>query len=326
MTQNTLTIYTLKELVEMKVLSIPYLWQDILPKSEVCILTGPSDSNKSTITRQFGYAIINKDETFLGRRLHVNKGRVLIIATEDGQYTTAAIVRKQNAHNLTQAVQQNLLFHFKPIKDIRELDNILQANPVDLVILDTWTDNFYGDLNSAVSVRANLGAYSQLADKHKCCILCIHHVNKKSEGKDASKQSLVGSQGIESFARVVLDLRRNKVNKRELKIVKGNYIPDELKNKPIILDLNVQNMMLSLSDEQGGYGFEQSRISETSKGKFYEAVTELVTGKDEYTQDEIVKYLEDTFPDEKTPSKGTVNGWIREIRVSQSKNDSISGE
>lgn len=51
-TQTDKVIYTLKELVDLNIQSVPFLWDGILPQSGVGFITGPSDSNKSTFIKQ----------------------------------------------------------------------------------------------------------------------------------------------------------------------------------------------------------------------------------------------------------------------------------
>jgi hypothetical protein len=323
--QPILPLSTLKQLIDMNITSIPFLWETYLPQQGIGILTGPSDSSKSTFIRLLGYAIAQGQTSFLGKALHLRRGKVLIVATEDGKIPTAAIIRKQNAQDLPEEAQNNIYFHFKPIRNLEELDRTLEALPVDIVILDTWTDSFTDDLNSSIKVRGNLSGFVELADKHECFILGIHHNRKGGEGQSPNKNNVLGSMAIEAYSRVVIDLRPGRENKRLLTIVKGNYVPDSLKNKPVVLDLDVENMRLSLSSEQSGYGFEKSRINETDKEKFFPIVKSLVEGKEEYTQDDIKSYLQDTFPDERTPSKGTINKWVKEIRSgNNSQNNSQS--
>jgi RecA-family ATPase len=311
--------YTLKQLIDMQIERVPFLWQDYIPQQGFGILTGPSDSSKSTFMRQLGFFIACGNTEFLGKALNIRKGKVLIIATEDGKTATAAIVRRLNAHQFSEDVQNKVCFSFKPMRQISVLDAMLTIFPVDIVMFDTWTDTFRDDINNPIKVRENLEAINEMAVKHNCFMLGIHHNRKGGDPNNPNKQNVLGSQAIEAYARVVLDLRHSQDNKRKLTIVKGNYVPDALKNRPVSLDVNPENFQLSLSNDQSGYGLDASRIQVSNRDKYFNIVKNLAIEKEEYTQDAIVQYLKDTFTNEKTPSKGTVNAWIQEIKSSQSK-------
>lgn len=309
---------TLKQLVDLNITSIPFLWDGIFPQTGIGFITGPSDSNKSTFMRQLAYAIVHNKNTFLGRSLNVRYGQVLLVSTEDGATSLGAMVRKQGAAEFDESIQQQLGFYFKPLKSPKELDKILSDTKVDLIGFDTWTDNFSGDLNSTVAVRENLAGFKAIAEKYGCFILGIHHTKKGVDTKRPDKGQMLGSQGLEAYSRIVLYIRRDEGTRRVLSIVKGNYTPDELKDKPIVVDLNVDNMHLTLSEDQpSGYGYSGGRSYD--KEMYMPIILSLQ--KQGYSQDKIVQELEKKFKGQRTPSKGLINSWLKEPRQnSQSDN------
>ena len=312
---NTPEVFSLKDLVALNVVSIPFFWQDYIPKQGFGILTGPSDSSKSTFVRQLAFSTAQKNTQFLGKALNPIKGKVLIIASEDGKISTAAIVRKQNAHLLSEEVQENIRFMFRSIRNIQHLDEILTDFPVDLVIIDTWTDSFREDINSSIKVRENLEAFNDIAEKHDCFILGIHHNRKSGDPNQAHKQNVLGSMAIEAVSRVVIDLRPCDDNKRKITIVKGNYISDNLKMKPVYLDLNPESLHLSLSlIQQNG---TEGRISKEKKEEYMVIINDLKIKR--VSNANIERFLKEKYPNENTPSKTTIHNWLNEAGNSQSQ-------
>jgi len=320
--QNTMPreFYTAKELLDMNVQSIPFLWDSIFPQKGIGFITGPSDTNKSTFLRQLAYAIIQKKNEFLGRRLTVRHGRVIIVSIEDNEIAIAAILRKQNAFEISDEQLLNLGFQFKRIKNLDHLAAIIRSNPIDMLGLDTWTDNFHGDLNSAVAVREFINGYKELADDNGFLVLGIHHSKKGSDTQTPNKSQMLGSQSIEGHSRAVIDIRRESDLRRRLTIVKGNYTPDEVKKSPMLLELNPENMTLSVTDPSSGFGFEKFRGEYNIEKEDYMAIiTEMYEQGN--SQDETVKYLEEKYPDRRTPSKGTVNKWLQEWKQKKEQAD-----
>jgi|GEM_PF-5467312 len=303
------SVYTLKELNEMKVEGIPYLWDGIFPEAEIGFITGPSDSNKTTFLRQLGYAIIQSHEGFLGRKLSPRKRRVIYISTEDSIKATAAATLSQGTASMPAEIQNRMVFVFKPPRSLEELEPLIGSEGVDAIVSDTWTDTFSGDITNPIQVRQNLNVYRRFAQKHQCMILLVHHSRKGSEGSDPNKGQMLGSQALESAPRIVVDIRKEG-DKRQITVVKGNYTPDELKKRPIYARYNSEIRLLELCDPPSVYGFEKELDKE-------ELMPHILKLKEvPLTVDKIREALGKLFPDKKIPAHGTVVNWLKE-----SKND-----
>ena len=75
--------------------------------------------------------------------------------------------------------------------------------------------------------------------KNKLLFLFCHHIGKGKENNAApSKNDVLGSQGIESACRTVLMLKKRADSKRVLTVVKGNHLPEEVKNQGIVLEFD----------------------------------------------------------------------------------------
>lgn len=299
-------LYSWKELMDLKIESTDWLWDGIIPHRVIGFLTGPSDSNKSTFLRQLGFAVAQRKETFLGRKLTTRTGKALIICTEDNATSIAASVNKQTASDISAEIKENLHFLFR-IPSLSELDELVSKEKIEFIGYDVWTDTFKGDLNAAIHVRQSLLGLKAIVQKHGCMILCIHHAGKGGDENRPHKGQMLGSQGIEAVGRVVMYLGREEGSNRLLSIVKGNYSSDEIKKQPIMLKLNPETVLLELSHEQpSGYGFADALDRE-------ELMPHILKLKEErLSVDKIREELGKLFPDKKIPAHGTVVNWLRE--------------
>jgi RecA-family ATPase len=106
-----------------------------------------------------------------------------------------------------------------------------------LVVIDAFGDLYTGDANKTNQIRQFLHDYSQLAQKHECLVLWLHHTGKRTDDEAPSKHNVIGGQGFEGKMRLLLELRRDHHDQslRHLCIVKGNYLPDTYKNESYVL-------------------------------------------------------------------------------------------
>jgi len=254
-------IYTAEELFNMKITEVPFLWQNLIPQTGLCCLTGSSDCNKSTLLRQLAMAISLGKDSFLGLKLNPKHQKVIYVSTEDDANSIAAYISKQYPGNDIVEARKNISFLFNTDKYIYRLNEMLAQQKGDVVIIDTWTDLFTGDINQSNKVRANFDQFMHLSRKHGCAFIFVHHQGKSSEGNAPSKNNLLGSQGIEAKMRTVIELRRDKDkgNIRLMTITKGNYTSDKIKGKPFVLELDEEKMLFQRQNEaeslNTNYGF-----------------------------------------------------------------------
>ena len=118
-----------------------------------------------------------------------------------------------------------------------QLTELLALYPVDLIVLDAFSDLFEGRLNDSQFVRAFFKPYKQLAAQHDCLIILLHHTGKYKDEQVPSKHHVVGSQAFEAKMRVVMELRADPVypELRHLCILKGNYLGREDKESSHVL-------------------------------------------------------------------------------------------
>lgn len=228
-----------RELLEREIEEIPTLVFPILPKVGLVAVAGSSDTGKSSFCRQLATAICS-DGAFLGWPLKTTFKRAIYVSTEDDNDAISFLLRKQwKGKNYPLSAYDGLRFIFEIGKNLVEiLDSELVHNPVDLIVIDTFTDLYGGKMNESNRVRFFLNQYSQLAQKYKCLIIFIHHTRKGTDDSEPSKHNLLGSQGFEAKMRMVIELRKDYYDPsiRHLCIVKGNYLPDEFKGQSYVLE------------------------------------------------------------------------------------------
>jgi RecA-family ATPase len=239
-------ITTAKELLDMKLESIPFLLEPIFPKIGLAALCGSSDNGKSTLLRQFSAAIVNDEKEFLGFKLNAIHKDVIYVSSEDDEFAMAALLYKQFGELKQKENFINLRYIFETDDLLKKLEETLLLKKADCIIIDAFSDIIQGDLNANNAVRSFLNEYANLAKKHGCLIIFLHHTSKKSEGLPPAKGNLIGSQGFEAKMRVVVELRKDNNDRyhKHICIVKGNYIEETYKNDSFVIKFN-KNMMFT---------------------------------------------------------------------------------
>jgi hypothetical protein len=227
------------DLLTLNVSAIECLVTPFLPKTGLVCLAGPSDSGKSSILRQLGIEIAMDKASFLNFPIHSTHKSVIIVSTEDGKQETAYLLNRQAKTTNPQDLQR-LRFIFSTENMLNDLDSKLNSIAADLVIIDCFADVFHGDLKDTSKIRSYLQKYQELAQKHQCLVMFLHHTGKRTENLPPSKNHLLSGQGFEAKMRLVIELRvdNNNPNYRHLCIVKGNYLPANYKQESFVLEFN----------------------------------------------------------------------------------------
>ena len=235
-TEKTETTAT--DLLNRKVESIPCLIEPILQAVGLAALAGSSDVGKSAFLRQLAFAVSTGASTFLGWPILAKHQSAIYVSSEDDENATAFLLYSLNkSQGIEPDLCQRLRFVFETHNLLNELDKRLTNAPADLVIIDAFGDLYTGDANKTNQIRQFLHDYSQLAQKHECLILWLHHTGKRTDEEAPSKHHVIGGQGFEGKMRLLIELRRDHHDhsRRHLCIVKGNYLPDQYKTESYVL-------------------------------------------------------------------------------------------
>lgn len=311
-------IYTAEQLFQMNIKEIPFLWENLIPQTGLCCLTGSSDCNKSTLLRQLALEMALGSDEILGFKVNAKYKNIIYISTEDDANSIAASLRKQYTEELPIEALRNIRFLFNTENHLEKLNKMLTDQKSDLVIIDTWTDLFFGDINQSNKVRASFEEYKKLSVKHGCAFVFVHHQGKSSEGNAPSKNNLLGSQGIEAKMRTVIELRRDKdiSNKRLMTITKGNYTSDSIKGKSFVLELHEDIMLFQRSNEVRNIAelsFANVKIK-YSKEEIMKSA--LAIKKEGVSYEKMHAQLKEKFGEE-MPGLTTIKNWFKEQSDSQ---------
>jgi archaellum biogenesis ATPase FlaH len=311
--------FSAADLLRRDVEFIPCLVEPILPTSGISAVGGASDTGKSSLLRQLAIDVCTGD-TFLGFPMKSRHKRAIYVSTEDDETAVSFLLNKQNKDLLLHPDKfSDLLFIFDTEDLIERLDRLLTEKPADLVVVDCFTDLYGRSMNQANEVRTFLNEYSQLANKHQCLVMFLHHTGKGRENDLPSKNNLLGSQAFEAKMRILLELRNDLVDdrKKHLCIVKGNYLPGEMKRDSFVLNFS-DNLVFSntgdrcrfdllVKNEDGGKQDRDNKVMEMVKaGYTYDQIRQATGLKSKGSISKIIQKERDvseTFPKETQETK-----------------------
>ncbi|MBD2714368.1 AAA family ATPase [Microvirga sp. STR05] len=286
-------VFTLGELLDRPSAEIPQLVSPFLQRKGVAMLAGSSDTGKSSFLRQLALAVANEASNFLGFSIQAKHNSAICVSTEDNDEAIGALLNKQlRDQTISDAARNRLRFVFNTDDLPTRLDRMLIECPADLVIVDALGDLFDGNLNQSNEVRRFIAKYNDLANKHGCLVLFMHHTSKRSEDREPSKNNLLGSQGLEAKMRVVFELRADPYDRevRHLCILKGNYIASELKQKSYVLRFD-ENLVFHNTGKRAQFGdLVKSTVENPNERELWSAAKELLQAGNSY--DKVATLLE----------------------------------
>jgi len=254
-------IFSALELYNAKVENIPRLLDPFYQKVGLAALVGTSDTGKSTFLRHLSLSIVLGLDRFLGFKLNSKHNKVLYISTEDDSNSISYTIRKQIdgiklvnkeiTDDLLNKKLHNLTFICNSENVLNILKNKLSKDNYDLVVIDAFADVFSKEINANTQVRHFLNQYDNLAKKHQCLFLFLHHIGKGKDSKKPSKDSIIGSQAFEAKMRAVLELKPhgNDDNVKDLWVLKSNFLDATHKKNSYILNFN--NLLFENTNNRG---------------------------------------------------------------------------
>ena len=304
-------LITGEQLLLMPYEKMPTLIEPILQRTGIACLAGSSDTGKSTVLRQLVIAIVTGEPEFLGFPINAVHRSAIYVSTEDLESETIFLLKRQ-ASNYTPDQLKGLRYIFGNEDELKnKLDEALTSKPADIVVIDCFSDGFGKDLIKTHEIRAYLNPFQDLAQKHKCLILFLHHTGKRTQNLEPSKDNLLSGQGLEAKMRVVIELRADLMNPafRHLCIVKGNYLPANYKRESFVLQFDEPNFHFTNTGERVPFELLVKNVNtEQDKEKYLQAKELTEKG---FKQDEIAKIMgyasKGTIS--KLLTKGTEKGW-----------------
>jgi KaiC/GvpD/RAD55 family RecA-like ATPase len=238
--------------VELLALGSPdpdYLLDKLMHRIGTAVLAGKPDTGKSQLARQLCVQIALGYGDFLGFNINAIHNKAIYVATEDSKESTTFLLHKQ-LEGLQKQPTENLRFIFGDIltqtEIIAELEKALTEAPVDLVVIDSFSDVFTGtDSNNNMAMRNTVNTFDRVAKKYKCLILFIHHTNKGSYRLAPAQEHIQGGAGLVQKARLAIQLSEGEGNIRIFSIVKGNYCKKEIKDNSMELHFSEETFLFT---------------------------------------------------------------------------------
>lgn len=229
------------DLLKRKVQEIPMLFAPVFPRKGVALFAGTSDAGKSMLLRNMAISVTTGRD-FLGWKFKGVHRSCIFVATEDDEDATSYLLGKHEERYGDAADDlEKLRFLFDSENIVSELDKELTLEPADLVIIDAYSDVFDGkEQNNAAQTRTFINKFKNLAGKHDCLFLFLHHTGKRTEDLAPSKNNFLGSQSLEASVRLGIELRADRSNSdlRHFCIVKGNYLGSQYKQSSFVLKMD----------------------------------------------------------------------------------------
>jgi RecA-family ATPase len=289
---------TARELLENPVTELHFLVEGLFPQVGIAACVGDSDVGKSALLRQLCLSIVTGKPDFAGFKLNTKYEKALYVSTEDGKEAINFLLGKQNSRMQAELADlEGLDFTFIEDFGPRNAPQVIEerirsAGAVDLVVLDGYGDLLNGDPNNFQQVRKFLQPYREIANRHECLIIFLHHVKKSARLDEPGKHNVNGSQGFEAAMRTVIELREEKENPhiKHLCITKGNYISKAAKTDSFQLCFDEATLTFSNTGERVSFDLlvPQSQSGDERRQKYEKAKELKARG---FTQEQIAKEL-----------------------------------
>jgi RecA-family ATPase len=306
-------VYTAKELIALGDVEQKYLMEPILPQRGCAVLAGKPDTGKSQFARQLCIHIASEKDEFLGFNINAIHKKALYLATEDDVDSTKFLINKQ-FKGLDVEFNDNLRFIFADTLTHAEILNTLKAeltaDPVDLVIVDSFGDIFNSnDSNNNMAMRNTVKDFDRIAKTHGCLILFVHHINKKGYSQSPSQEHFQGGSGLVQKVRLAIQLSEGDGDIRYLSVVKGNYCPKTYKSNSRILLFSEENFLFTYAGETietNQIGNQNRDSIKQDKFKKEKDVMKSIMNEEEYRNSDLVELYCKTFAKSESTAKRAI--------------------
>lgn len=200
---------------DVEVESVSWLWYPFIPYGKVTIIQGDPGEGKTTLVLQI-IARLTKGESIIDEK-EKTPINVIYQTAEDGLADTIKLRLLSADADCSKVIVIDDRDTPLTMRDVR-LEQAIVETSAKLVVLDP-IQGFLGadvDMHRANEIRPIMKHISELAEKYKCAIILIGHMNKCSVGKSAYRG--LGSIDFQAAARSVLIVGRIK-DEPEIRVV-----------------------------------------------------------------------------------------------------------
>lgn len=207
------------DLMSMNLPEIEWLWEGVLPKGQVCLLSASPKSGKSFLGLGLSLAICQGKE-YLKRK--TTRGAVLYADLESGNRRPRDRIRDmmqgqavpENLYLLTQDSEPKLKMLGDGFRE--QMEGFLQSVPdIALIVIDIYKKILPPEITKQDAYERSyeqMGVFFDLARKYGASFVLIHHNRKTGKG-DADgdfTEKIYGSVGLSAAADVIIGLARKR--------------------------------------------------------------------------------------------------------------------
>lgn len=204
--RNKNGLYQYYSAVQQK--QVDWLWYPYIPYGKITLLQGDPGEGKSTFIVQIA-ALLTKGENMPDGYITPKAETAVYQCAEDGIEDTIKprlLDAGADCEKVAYIIEgENGLI----LNDLR-IDKAIAETKARLLILDPIQAFMEqdGDMHSATKMRSILKKLSETAEKHRCAVVLVGHLNKTSGGKSLYRG--LGSIDIAAQARSILMIARDK--------------------------------------------------------------------------------------------------------------------
>jgi hypothetical protein len=252
-------VYSDIDIMKLKVPENRFLLEDYIPYNSCTLIASMPSNGKSVFMRNLSVHCAYHKELYdsapaeyVGKKLTVKSGRVLMVCTEDTIFDIRdALGKNFEFYNLTENGNINFIFHNGDWKrTLLHTEDFLNRFPTNLVCVDTYGDLTKGNNNQDNVARAAIEPFSLLAVRHQLACVFVTHVVKSSAGRKLSMTDVLGSIGSVAKCRSVLGLSLGENNIRYLSLLKGNFVSRRLLETAKELLIDEESLTFSATGDE----------------------------------------------------------------------------
>ncbi len=195
-----------RELLRMEISEPEFVVECYVPAEGITYKGGKAGIGKTFIAIHIAVAVATGTK-FMGK-FKTKKGAVLYIDEENGLEIMKSRLKKiALGLGIVEDELENIYFmvlkDFKiSLKQVTELEKIIQEKQIKLIIIDSLVRVFLGDENSATDVRTIFNLLKSLCHEHNLAVIILHHSRKTND--DMGQDDLRGSSDIAASATSII--------------------------------------------------------------------------------------------------------------------------
>lgn len=220
-----------------------YIIDGIVHGGCLVIIASPPKVGKSTIAEYLAFCIALGIKTFLGLKLYL-QAKVLFISLEEYHRSRAERNRKQiewleklglEVPLLRKnyfVVNENFARFLHGKEGLKTLERSILASGVSVLIIDSLSRLYKGELESSATALELTRALKNLADKYGITIIIIHHT-VKLHGEAITMDKVAGSRALAQEVDAMFGLVKNSTGHVLFKPLALRYADDQWDDYPV---------------------------------------------------------------------------------------------